>query len=374
MSNAVSFQQHTVWFASPEGERLGIADDFIRLSYTLTQNTPGALTLVVPASSTAILNGITRLDTRLYVWRDSRLEGETCWFVRSARYFTDSDGRRFFEVSAVSALELLTRRIVPFADGTSQATKTNYADNMIKAVVRENLGSSAATARQVSGLDVQSDHSFGPTLTQSFGYMHVLRVCQDIANATKDSAASDEWTYFDIVVTSWEHGTLEFRTYVGSRGSNHGHNSEQPIVFSDGAGTLVEAEREYDHHDEITYAYGRRQGDDYGTFDGDGGDETRLASSSLNRRETFVDVPSGFTTITVDELMPALAEGRPRLRFRANIQDLPGLRYGLQWNMGDIVSATFGGITNDYRIDSVTISVEDGRETIDAVLEADVPL
>lgn len=374
MSNAVSFNQHTIWFASPEGERLGIADGFIRLSYTLTQNTPGALTLTLPASSSAILNGITNTDTRLYLWRDSRLEGETCWLVRSARYFTDSDGARFYEVKAVSALELLARRIVPYADGTAQATKTADADDMIKAVVRENLGSSAAAARQIAGLSVQSDHSLGPTLTQSFQYTNVLRVCQDIADATKDTATASEWTYFDIVVTDWQSGALEFRTYVGSRGINHGSSSELPIVFSDGAGTLVEAEREYDHHDEITYVYGVRQGDPYGTFASDSGDTTRLKTSSLNRREAFVEVPEGFTTITADELLPTLAEGRPRLRFRANLQDLPGLRYGLQWNNGDIVSATFGGITNDYRIDSVTVTVEGGRETIDASLEADIPL
>lgn len=374
MSNAVSFHDHTVWIASPEGERLGIADDFIRLSYTLTQNVPGALTLTVPAGSYAWHYGLNRTDIRLYVFRDNRLEGETCWLGRSHRYFTDSNGVGFWEVSAVSALELLSRRIVPYADGSAQATKTAAADDMMKAVVRENLGSSAATARQITGLSVQSDLGLGPTITQSFQYTNVLSVCQDIADATKDSDDASVWVYFDIVVKDWLAGTLEFRTFTGQRGASHGIGSDSPVVFSDLGGTLVEAEREYDHYDEITYAYGRRQGDPYGTFDGEGGDATRLKTSSLNRREAFVDVPTGFTTITVDELMPTLAEGRPRLRFRAKLQDLPGLRYGQHWGMGDIVAVTAGRITNDYRIDSVTVTVENGRETIDAVLEADVPL
>jgi hypothetical protein len=369
MSNAVSFHQHTVWFATAGGERLGIADDVIRLSYTLTQNVPGSLSLVLPASSDAVLRGITNLDTRLYVWRDSRLEGETCWLVRRARFVVDADGRRFWEVTAVSTLELLARRIVPYANATTYATKTGLADNVMKAVVREHLGSSAPTARQLSGLSVQSDLSLGPSITQSFQYLTVLRVCQDLADATKGDDHT-AWTYFDIVVTDWQQGALEFRTYVGQRGIDHGCQSEMPIHFSDGAGTLVDAEREHDYHDEITYVYGVREGDPLGTFSAESGDTTRLHASSLNRREGFVQLPVGTATITAAEIAPTLAAGRPRLRFRANIQDLPGLRYGLQWNMGDIVSATLGGVTADCRVDAVTVTVDGGRETIDAALEA----
>lgn len=372
MSNAVSFHDYTIWVATPEGERTGIADDFIRLSYTLTQNVPGSLTLTIPASSNAVLAGITRLDTRLYAMRDAGIAGETCWFVRSARYFTDGEGRRFYEVSAASALELLARRVVPYANEESQATKTTYADNMMKAVVRENLGSSAAAPRQISGFAVQSDHSLGPILTQSFQYTNVLRVCQDIADATKDSTTATEWTYFDIVADNWLMGTLEFRTFVGQRGTNHGLSSDSPVLFSDRAGTLAEAEREYDHHDEITYVYAQVPGDVSGTFGAEGSDATRLNTSSLNRREVFVEGSAGYNPGGL--VAPALAEGRPRLRFRAKLQDLPGVRYGQHWGMGDIVAVTFGGITNDYRVDSVTVTVEGGRETIAAQLEADVPL
>jgi hypothetical protein len=66
-----------------------------------------------------------------------------------------------------------------------------------------------------------------------------------------------------------------------------------------------------------------------------------------------------------------LRAGRPRRLFSATLLQTPGAAYGIHYGLGDIVSANYIATQFNCRLDSIHITVADGRETIQAALRAD---
>jgi hypothetical protein len=93
------------------------------------------------------------------------------------------------------------------------------------------------------------------------------------------------------------------------------------------------------------------------------------------RREGFVDARNLTATASIQDAADrGLAEGRPRRLFTARITDAPGTRYGQDWGLGDEITAFYAGLRFNCLIRSVHVAVNgEGRETIDARLEADEP-
>jgi hypothetical protein len=357
---------HTIWLATTGGECLTIIDDFYSLSYTLAVNYYGELSLTVPHDYDL---GLFRAHNRLLVFRDDRLEGETCWFIVEQGRVLEERGQQVIRIEAASAPWLLSGRIFPFDDDTPEATKTDAADDVLKAYVRENLGASAVGARSLTPyIGVSADAGAGPTVAVNVPYANLLDACRDIADSTKADENPDAWVYFDIVQTDLRNGNLEFRTYVGARGASHGYRAEIPVIFSPDFGNMISVERTFEYRDEYTYAYvgGRSYAGAREVWEGE--DTARSGRSLFGRRESFYnaadpDDPEADVPI-------ALAQGRPRRSLHARIIDTPDCRYGRDWSHGDIVGGSVEGETYDYRINAVTVTVERGAEAIDATLES----
>jgi hypothetical protein len=356
----------TVWVTTAGGERIAIIDDLLTLSYTLAVNHYGELSLTVPHDYDL---GLFRAHNRLLVFRNHRLEGETCWFIVEQGRVLEERGQQFIRVEAVSAAWLLTARLVPADDDTPEATKTDGADDILKQLVRENLGASAVGARSISTyLSVPADTGSGPTLDVNVPYANLLDACRDIADATKADDDPDTWLYFDVVQTDIRNGNLEFRTYVGARGANHGYRTESPVIFSPDHGNMISAERAWIYRDEVTYAYvgGRSYAGARDVAEGE--DTARSGRSLFGRREGYFNASDPDDPDA--DVPTALALGRPRRSFRGRIVDTPDCQYGRDWNCGDVVGGSVEGETYDYRINAVTVTVERELEAIDGELES----
>ena len=93
----------------------------------------------------------------------------------------------------------------------------------------------------------------------------------------------------------------------------------------------------------------------------------RTEASPWNRREMFIDARDATEAATLQ------ARGRKVLKKRGPIFDLSfqiteteACKYKRDWDLGDLVTAIYGDIQRDYRIVSVTVSVNDrGVETLD---------
>src|SRR5690606_15736220 len=92
--------------------------------------------------------------------------------------------------------------------------------------------------------------------------------------------------FFDIVAP--EPSGLQFRTYIGQRGTDHAFaTSTNPIQVASEAGTLDEVERSFDYSDEVNWVLAAGQGLGADRAIATAGDNARILLSPLNRREAF---------------------------------------------------------------------------------------
>ena len=309
------------------------------------------------------------LDTRLEFYDDGRLELETQWFVRvPPKLVYDDAGALVVEVHALCALYLLAGRIVAYVAGSAQAVKSGPADDLIKAIIRENLGSLASVAdRNLSAyLDVAADVSQGATVHKTMPRRNVLLVCQEIARA---SAQAGKPIFFDVV---WTGARLEFRTYLDARGADHRVASASPIVLSPEFGTLTNASRSFDHRDEATVVYCAGQGRGAERLIVSVSDDARRTQTPFNRRETYVD--ARYLSLTESVAMEAdatLWHRRPVQELAAEFADTDTWRYGVDWGWGDLTAAELNGEVLAVRVHAVTITAVPGARRVRGELRAD---
>jgi hypothetical protein len=322
-------------------------------------------------------------DCRLEIWRtrhdpagesaiplSQQLDTETAWLVRRVRKLLTRDGRRLLELGAVPAIDLLASRIVSYPVGNAYASKSGPADDLMKQVVRENLGTAATDSARRLGdwLFITPDLSQAPTVSKSFARRNVLHVLKELAEA---SAQAGTPLYFDIV--SPARGQFAFRTYTGARGTDHTFPAGvNPVVLSPETGTLTQVDRTFDYEDEFSVVYAAGQGVEAERLVAEAIDTARSSASPFGRRERLVDARQ---IADVDELaaeaQAALAAGHPRRTFQAMVVSMPGMAYGRHWRWGDRVTASFDGEIIDCHIDELEVIVEGGRETVRAWLRAD---
>src|SRR5688572_17251100 len=123
------------------GNQLAELGDFVSLDVAIAERRVGRLVLVV--NPAALPRSFIKEDGLIEVWRavdgaPFRLFGQKNFLIRRVQRRRGST-----TITALCCNSLLDRRIVAYAAGTAYAEKTDFADDMIKALVRENLGSAA---------------------------------------------------------------------------------------------------------------------------------------------------------------------------------------------------------------------------------------
>lgn len=356
---------YTIKLLDPMGNLIYSIDNFLSFTYTRPLNDIGSLTVPLPYSFDVSL---LRLDGRLCVYRDGRLDTETVWLIRKVTKRLSSRGEKTIIVEAVSANELLKRRLIAYASDTAYSEKTDQADDMMKQIVRENMGASATeTSRSwASYLTVQADTSQGPSLTSSFAWANVMDTLQDISQATITAGSS---VYFDVVAPT--QSTLEFRTYRDYRGIDHRFpGGTNPVILSTERGNITEITRAYDWTNEVTYVYanGGGFGSERGTATASSAE--RIGNSVFNRREATANAQTGAGESLQQTANAGLRSGRPVRIFDATLVNVPGTEYGVHWGWGDLITAEYESESIDCSIDAIQISFAKGKETIKGVLRA----
>lgn len=368
--------RYSVYLCDVYGAVIADASGFTSLSYTRVVNGVGELTLTLPGDFP--ISRVTAPDGWLQVWRrpagSSRetLDTDTVWLITGRRQVLSDGGQRSIEVRAQTPLRVLGepgRFVDDYAGGTS-AQKTAAADDMIKAIVREQAGASAAAARSLSSyLSVAADTSAAPSLTKAFAWRPVLAVLQEIAD---QSAQAGTYLAFDIVAPT--PSTLELRTYTGQRGADRRYpGGISPLILGPDFGSVAACELDEAWEDEVTYSKAGGQGEGAGRLTGEATDTTRAALSPFARREVFTSA-TGYSASTglSAEAQARVRAGRPRRTLSGKVASVRGALYGVDWNWGDYVTVQALGVQLDCRIDAVSVSVSDGKETVSASFKGDV--
>lgn len=356
-----------VWLDTPTGSRLAHLDRLISLELVRVVNDYGVIALEIPGG----YDDLIRLDGIIEVWFRGKLE--TAGFIRKMTYY-DNGGADRTRLIAYDGNYILTSRIIAYAAGTTQASLTDQADDMLKTLVNDNLLADDRSIRVVAGLNVtkQANLSDGQTITKGFAWRPMMNVCQDIAAASKEAGTA---VYFEFIPKFVNRSTMgfEFQTFVNQRGVDHSMSGGDPVYIGKDWGNLTNPVLEYDHTDEVNYVYAGGQGEASARNVNTVYDATRYGESVWNMREAFADArnessENGVTAKGYDRLN----EGRPIKTFSGQILDSPSARYGTHWGFGDKLTCEYRGVHYDVLVNAVSISLaSDGSSSITARFEVD---
>lgn len=345
------------------GQRIGIIENFAKLHFIRTENTIGALEVELPL---LYYNPDEWWKNQvLEVWKQDgfgqSLQGETAYFLRNWQLYRNDNYEQMIRLYAADANFLLASRIVAYAAGSAQADKTDEADDMMKAIVRENLGTLADATRQIAALTCEADLSLLPSTTKSFSRQNVFNVIRDISDATKETGT---YNVFDVIRTT--PCNFEFRVYKDRRGIDHSRDSSDPRFVGEKYGNLSKPSLEYRGSEEITFVYAGGQGEEADRIIKTAQDDSRIGDGyPFNRREYFRDARNCETDAAVQaEADAALAEGRPKRILTGDLIDMPSMKYGVHFGFGDLLTAEAFGVSMDVHVTSVDITAGPDGEKI----------
>ena len=144
---------YTLWLDDQFGNRLEILEDIISFDVVRVANSIGVCQVVLPGTFDLSLINI---DYMIEIWRAPAFGANqlvTVFFIRKIIYEEDTKGNDIIVLEGMDANDLLNRRIIAYSAGTSETSKSDFGDDMLKEIVAENLGASATDSdRDISSL------------------------------------------------------------------------------------------------------------------------------------------------------------------------------------------------------------------------------
>ena len=366
---------YELWLTTDQGARIAQLTTITRLTASRAVNKVGWLSLGIPLSFD--INSIS-LDRLIQVWRQPTGGAMSLWQVYLLRkwIFETRGGQEVLTLEGPDIKDLLRRRIVAAYAASAQASKTDFADDMMKEVVTQSIADGVAPTptagtRVWTNLSIQADAGAGPTITKAFPFDKLMTgsgsgVLPTLAQAAREAGTE---VFFDIVpnVVTGSSITFQFQTKIGQPGQD----VTDRLIFDQQRGNMRDPKLEYDYSEEENYIYGTGQGEAAARNIQQVYDSARYGASIWNRCEGFADARNQTADNgVIAAARAALEQGRPRIRFTATPVDTAGTRFGTDWNFGDKVRARYKNVEFDSIIRAVTLSVDgSGKETIQAALE-----
>lgn len=361
---------YEVWLGDASGQRICLLDRLVSLEVGKTANYASAWAVWLPGDFDIDL---LRKDYWVEFWRSAGDGYPLKWVnlgqIRRFRFEQDADGMDKIRIGGPDVNDILKSRIVAYAAGSSQAEKTDQADDMMKTIVYQNLGSSAGAGRDLTGLSLSVGPyvGLGPTVTKAFSYRNVLAVLQEIAESAKQVGTE---TFFEIHPVALSTGKIGFvfETMI----EQPGFDRTGEVFFGSTWGNLAEPVLDEDYSDEATYAYAGGQGQGDARVIVEVEDAVRSGSSVWGRREVFVDTrDTQDANIMTGRAQTELSAMRGKVLFSGKLLDTPECRYGIEWDYGDRVTCEYRGKQFDGVIRAVRVVVAaDGTETVEAKVES----
>lgn len=423
--------RYEFWLTDDAGRRLMLLNPFMGegshayFSYTRTVNGLAILQMGFPRRAfiqrmnERNIHPIFKPDRRIEVWRSPAdeipLRKENEYLIRSVNLYTrDTDNVDMVRFYCRDPKDLLNRRYIIQAAGTAQTRKEDYLDDMMKAIVREQmLFGSALDADGVSDDSrafpegeflVQQDASLGPIVPYTMADSKVLDILNDLYHVSLQLHAQNPTSqpiYFDVVpytlsgliqyildetgdeildesglplvdesstVTGSPSG-FRFTTWAGLRGLDR---TASALVFSYENNNIKNVSYFDDHTEEINTAvvkgFGRGESRPYVEVN----DPDAVAASRWNRIETFRDGSQEPDQDNLEYLGYAdLEDNGPKQKLDATFLNIPGgpdsprSLYPLDWDLGDLLPVSYAGMTFDVEVRLVYVSMDEtGSESV----------
>jgi hypothetical protein len=376
---------YNIWLTDPYGSKIALLEDIAYMNYSIGAKSMGYIQLGIQADILAD-KGVTPPflpDRRIEVWR-SPAPGfssslERAFFLRKGhQYQRKTDGIDMVSFYGRDAKDLLNRRYVIQKKDTTYTRKTDFLDDMMKEIVREQmLWDSALDNDGVSDNDrawpedlftVQGDVSRGPSDTVEFQDKRVLDLLTDIHHLSVQLNIDDDTNniiYFDVVEKD-VNGRLgfEFQTFAQRRGADRTGS----VRFSVENGNLEGFNLLQEYYEEANVCYSRGAEAVVEVED-----TNRSGASPWARSETVVKSNALDTAGITADGNKTLRQFRPKSVVDTTFVSTPGddMRgiprslYGVDWKLGDLLPINYRGSYYEAEVITIYVSVNDsGRETV----------
>lgn len=293
------------------GNRITTIDDWIEITYNKVLGGIGNGRVTVPFNRTGKWNPQTvrrayhdkKKDRRIHVYiiptsQSGQRLGRFLDMVIFLDWFQikeDREGKERLVLRGHCPNGLLGRREIAYYEGSSESDKSGTSDNLMKGLVRENMGNLSGTdydgntvIRDLSsfGFSVQANSTSGPTLSSRvFAWGNLLKT---LKNIQAESATQDNETFFQVINKTAKN--LEFQTYQDLPGRDRSQGSNA-IVFSKSNGNLKNAEYTEDYRNEKNVIYGAGRGRDSNLIVKEATNQNSIDRSVWGRKEMYV--PAG---------------------------------------------------------------------------------
>lgn len=348
------------------GRRIALLKNFAFASYSRSTRGLGTILFGLPLDTyLSYVPTIFQPDWRIDVWRSPghgiQKRRESSYFLRKYNvYDRGEDSVRMIEFYGRSPLDILRRWSVVDTTATRHI-KTDYIDDMMKAIVRDCFITDAKVV-PLGEFSVDGDLSLGPSVTESFFGKNVRDILTDLKATSFSKNATDSTNrriFFDVVegpgLTNG-FGYI-FRTYADLRGTDRTNG----VVFSVENGNLNTPSYYVDHLDEVT----RAQVETMAVASPD------INLSRWNDILQYQSKASDDTAAKTSQANKILTENGKKFSLSANFMNTPGSKYqprslyGIDWDLGDLLPVQYAGLNVTAEVEIVWVSVDDkGAENI----------
>jgi hypothetical protein len=389
---------YELWLTDDSGQRMFPLEKYINFAYTRSSMYLSTIQIQFNFKEwIEMVQPFFRPDWRIEVWRSPAygypMRQEDVYMLRKPEVYTrEEDAVQTLFLRGRNGMDLLNRRSVIQYTDTQYTTKTDYIDDMMKEIVREQMlyGSCLGYTGVVDNdrawpqgeFTVQEDFSLGPNAKLSFADRNVLDIMRELMEMSFNmnyTLSTNRKIYFGVVPVELTGSTAtlaepnartgyEFRTFADLRGIDR----TDGIEFSVENGNLKGPTYIESHFDEVNAVYVKGQGIDSGRATLEVENLTLIRKSRWNRSEgvrsaTYETDASGLQ----GEADVALGEGKPIFNLDSVFLNSPGSKntprslYGIDWDMGDLLPVSYAGKQFEIEVVNVYVSVDDqGNENI----------
>ena len=356
------------------GVQVALLTEWRSLEYTKRVNRVGTYNLTIDGDGDVVDEFV--LDGQIEILRrDIAASPSFGWALdfeglhRTTQRSTAQNGLSTFLSSGRGYNDLLARRAILHRASTAGADKSGAGETVMKAYVDENAGPGAIAPRLFSavtpGLTIQADGGAGTAWEGSKPFRPLLSTLREIADATTVDfqVVGNGAALFQFNAQARPLGTD--RTNVGidpATGLNAAGNA--PVVFSLEFGNMQSPSYSLIRNPEITAAIVLGQGVE-GSREVIQRTSPDATDSPLNRIESVRNANEEAATAGLNSVGDAILEKlQAREDFDFQTMQIPGLLYGRDYFLGDLVTARYKTIERQKQIIGVTVNVTEGTETI----------
>lgn len=416
------------WLLDDTGRRITLLQKLSFFSYSRSTRGFGTIEIGMPYREyIEKVPTIFQPDWRIDVWRSPKIgipkRREGMYLLRKPRIYTRvEDAMQIIVFYGRDCKDLVNRRHVVQPAGTAYTRKSDYIDDMMKAIVREQMLYGSATdvdmvvdnsrAYPQDEFFVAGDLSLGPLHTKTFPERNVMDILRELQDASRQlyekTPLTNKKIYFDVVpvdlrtmifyILDEETGTpildeqgdplvdessvdttsdigFRFVTYAGL----YGQDRTDGLVFSVENNNIRDIEYSENHLDEknsaVVKGFGRGDSRDWVVVD----NPPAINASRWNRVEVFVDASTEPDQTRLEDFgYPALDEHSVKKMISGtflNVQgseDTPESLYGIQWDLGDLLPVYYVNKYFAVEVEIVHVAIdESGVETITGRSEID---